>query len=153
MPNSNFNRAYYIHVIYIHVYETWSIKIRRSRRWYNLTILGRPKRMTSRLSSSDIAQQQASALRPRWLVVERYLKNLFEKSPPSVCVIWLIFGDLRRVLTDQVTIKVLPSECIVRFQMLKVVQLLLAFRTIRDWSFGYMVSGQWLSLFFWFNWY
>ena len=49
-------------------------------------ILGRLKRVTSRLSSSDIAQQPASARRPSWLVVERYLKNLIETSPASVCL-------------------------------------------------------------------
>src|SRR5262250_2743671 len=52
----------------------------------NLTTLGRLKRVTSRLSSSDIAQQPASAASARWLVVERYLKNLIEKSPASVCL-------------------------------------------------------------------
>ena len=50
------------------------------------TILGRLKRVASRLSSSDFAQQPTRARRPSWLVVERYLKNLIEKSPASVCL-------------------------------------------------------------------
>ena len=50
-----------------------------SRESCNSTILGRLKRATS---------QRAEA---RWLVVERYLKNLIEKSPASVCIISLIF--------------------------------------------------------------
>ena len=54
------------------------------------------------LSSSDIAQQPAGAASARWQVVERYLKNLIEKSPALVCLNLPILATIL-MLMDQVT--------------------------------------------------
>ena len=72
----------------------------------NLRICGRLKPVTARLSSSDIAQQPASAASGRWLLVERYLKNLIEKWPASVCHKFSnsSFGDIGLISMQQLTI-------------------------------------------------
>src|SRR5262250_1610064 len=48
----------------------------------------------------------------RWLVVERYLKNLIEKSPASVCLKPLNFSDLMLISMGQVTYSCIRYNCV-----------------------------------------
>ena len=68
-------------------------------------------RVNTRLSSSDIVQQPASARMPRGLVVERYLKNLIEKPPATVCLKSSNFCELGLILMDQMTYLFLGALC------------------------------------------
>ena len=107
---------------------------RQSNNWRNLCRL---KQVTSRLSSSDVAQQPASMRRPRWLVIERYLKNLIEKSPASVCIKFQNFGDIIPVLMDIIYVYcVLVCKLFIKYSYLLIQDLFLIWivRRIRDWK-------------------